>query len=1124
MFRLFPWPAFRQVGSSVCGATIIGLGAEALNRFVHFVFDSALACLFTLFAVFGFAVLGTAAVGWAGETKAIGELPSGVENSQPPGESPPSAEAIVQSMRLPTGFSATVFAAEPDVQQPIGFDIDDRGRLWVAECYSYPDWKQEGEAGVDRVVILSDENGDGVHDHRTVFADGLKNLTSVACAGGGVWAICAPDLLFFADADSDDKPDGPPERRLTGFEHDKIKTNIASNLTWGPDGWLYGLHGIQARSMMQSLTESSVGIYKQPIPLECGLWRYHPRMRLFEPVCYGSTNPFGVDFNEEGEFFFTNCVIGHLWHAFPGGHFKRMYGPDIDGHDTLLESCSDHIHWEGGAWQSSRLGTKGTDAAGGGHAHSGCMIYLGDNWPDEYRGKLFTSNLHGRRLNCDILTPKGSGYVATHGPDQFFFDSPWFRGITLKYGPDGGVYLTDWTDAGECHDDDGVHRSSGRIYKIAYGQLSAKPIDLRKAELPELVNYLGHKNAWIARHAQRLLFERLDREMVSQKVDEQTWKPLDNFLATTNSYSAWNLALALYCKRVDAKSLEKFGSAQMTTAMQNAVKRFGGVPVAQALLRLAPLNWLSVDLISDAPTVFAPDVHTNPRVRLSLLSALSRTEFKEILISSVDRYLEERYVRYPGDKVNRSPGDNRVAKPSEVERDKAFCHFLLNLPPCLEEDSDPTLPLMYGYTAHELTKSTTNEGTTGLLAFLFRAQVESFAKSSKHWRRAIAYEIASTEMGDDSSYSWVFDFAANNIEPSELPEFLDAMRAGFRRRLGMQEHSEFYSGALRSLFYHPNPLVGRSARMLSVVLGDQQASKLAMNHLRAAAGTPADVEEYELLLASPLADKSLLLKIGLVNVNMRPAAFAHLAEGPIELATSEIDKFPQLSQAEQSLLVTALASKPEFINLLVQSIEKKQIPASAVSVFTARQILSRDDESLTKRFRAVWGEIRDTKAEAHALLAKYREQLAQLPKEDGSAARGLVLFNKNCRNCHKLFGDGGEMGPELTGADRRNADYVLLNVLDPSASVSTRYLLTHLIMNDGRMLSGVLQQQTGGSTTLKTVEGPVTVSTEEIEETVSTGLSPMPEGLLERFSIEELRDLLSYLELDIAPAPMHAGE
>ena len=211
------------------------------------------------------------------------------------------------------------------------------------------------------------------------------------------------------------------------------------------------------------------------MPINCGVWRYHPTKKKFEAFAYGTTNPWGLDFDEHGEMFITNCVIDHLWHVVPGAHFERMYGQDLNPHVYgLMKSCADHIHWGGGAWTSSRGGKGEHSEAGGGHAHVGCMIYLGDNWPERYRNGVFMCNLHGSRINHDILERNGSSYVARHGKDFLLANDPWFRGIAIDYGPDGGVFVSDWTDTGECHNYKEVHASSGRHFQDHLRQAGAQ--------------------------------------------------------------------------------------------------------------------------------------------------------------------------------------------------------------------------------------------------------------------------------------------------------------------------------------------------------------------------------------------------------------------------------------------------------------------------------------------------------------------------------------------------------------------------------------------------------------------------------------------------------------------------
>ena len=158
----------------------------------------------------------------------------------------PLSEAATR-MKVPEGFRVSLFAGEPDVRQPIAFEIDDRGRLWVAECFAYPEWTQT-PPGDDRVTILEDTDGDGKLDSRKVFADHLTNLSGITLGFGGVWLCSSPNFLFIADRDGDDKPDGPAETVLDGWNLKQAGHNVFNALTWGPDGWLWGCNGIQSRS------------------------------------------------------------------------------------------------------------------------------------------------------------------------------------------------------------------------------------------------------------------------------------------------------------------------------------------------------------------------------------------------------------------------------------------------------------------------------------------------------------------------------------------------------------------------------------------------------------------------------------------------------------------------------------------------------------------------------------------------------------------------------------------------------------------------------------------------------------------------------------------------------------
>lgn len=442
-------------------------------------------------------VLGVGALG------AFAQLPVGLKNTQSPPVAPPSPEEALKKLTVPEGFNVTLFAGDPHLAQPIAINYDDRGRLWVAESFSYIEWQRKGQ---DRIQIFEDSDGDGRFDKRKTFWSKANHLSGFQIGYGGVWVCDAPQLLFIPDADRDDVPDGEPQVVLDGWAQD-AEHNFFNGLTWGPDGWLYGRHGIKK--------PSKVGRPGTPddkrVELSCSIWRYHPLRKEFEVVADGTINPWGLDWNEDGQAFITTSVVDHLWHLVPGARFER-WSHRKGGHPNpytyeMMKPASDHRHWEGGEKERRQVGH---DEQGGGHSHCGLMIYQAKRWPKQYRGRALFNNIHGHRVNMDRLRRSRSGYVATHEPDFLRGNSAWFRGVDIIQTPNGNAMLAEWTDLGECHDRDGIHRTSGRLFNIRYG--SANPqmkFDLQQRENSELVNMLWHENSWWARRALRILQERV---------------------------------------------------------------------------------------------------------------------------------------------------------------------------------------------------------------------------------------------------------------------------------------------------------------------------------------------------------------------------------------------------------------------------------------------------------------------------------------------------------------------------------------------------------------------------------------------------------------------------------------
>jgi len=413
-------------------------------------------------------------------------------------------EDAAKGMQVPDGFSVTLFAGEPDVRQPVALCTDDRGRLWVAENQSYP--KHTKEPAKDRILIFEDTDLDGKHDKRTVFYDKLNYVSGLEVGFGGAWVMSPPYFFFIPDKDQNDKPDSEPQLLLDGFGNFANSHNMANGFAWGPDGWLYSTHG---RTNWSRIGKPNCA-EEDRIRFDGGVWRYHPTRHVWESYADGCTNPWGIDWNDHGEAFIPNTVGPHIYHVIQGAHYEPWRNRKSSQYAyKRIDTIADHFHFIKGKSIRFGLGTPVQNNLGGGHSHCGILIYKGDNWPESYRNTALFHNTHGKRINNDFIQRKGSGYVAQHRPDFMISQDPWFMGVNFRTNYDGTVYITDWSDTGECHSVRNTRKHTGRIFRLHYGKNPAiPPPNFPLLSNLELVHLLLHKNEWYSRHARRNLQER----------------------------------------------------------------------------------------------------------------------------------------------------------------------------------------------------------------------------------------------------------------------------------------------------------------------------------------------------------------------------------------------------------------------------------------------------------------------------------------------------------------------------------------------------------------------------------------------------------------------------------------
>ena len=965
----------------------------------------------------------------------------------------PLAEAA-QQVTLRPGFQATLFAGEPDVRQPIAMAFDDRGRLWVAECYTYADVKTNFDLNLrDRIVIFEDSKGTGHFDKRKVFWDQGKRLTSIAPGFGGVFATCAPNLIFIPDRNGDDVPDGPPEVLLDGWNDDVVRHNIVNGLKWGPDGWLYGRHGILATSLVGKPGTPEAERTK----INCGIWRYHPTRKIFEVVCNGTTNPWGSDWDQYGNLWFINTVIGHLWQGIPGAYFERMFGEHLAPHRYgLIQQAADHYHWDTGKnWTESRNAGAGADGLGGGHAHSGLMIYLGDNWPAECRGKMFTLNFHGRRINEDRLEQNDSGLVGRHEPDFIKFGDPWFRGIDLDYGPDGGVFVLDWSDTGECHDNNGVDRESGRIYKLTYqgrNQAALNPMGPAPAAL--LTNSLGslsseqllqlqfHPNEWYARHARRILQERAE-----SGVNLAWLKPAVLRAYEQQTDAALKLRFLFVLHALGADS-QPWLTAQL---------RDPDFHIRSWAIRLLAESGKWEELVPLFTQAAVED--PAPAVRLELASALQRipTELREPLAAALVHHGEDA--------------------------------------------NDHNLPLMLWYGIEPIaSKYPTNA--------IRLAQQSRIPVVREYVARRLGEELAKPHNSVDALLLATAHLAAP-AQTDVLRGFLAAVQ-GWHDAVKPRAWDGLWQGFSQSR----DPQLLALARQIGVVFHDDKVlEELRQTALQSQADPAQRCSALEQLVQARAPGMSSAL----VQLLEDPVTAGLAARGLLESdQTGEstarvLGAWPKIRSEDQPAVIGALVARVSSARALLEAVAQGQVTRGAITAYHARQISNLNDPDLSRRLTEVWGKVQTSDAEKKQLIAQYRSVLTPDRLKAADASRGRQLFTQACAVCHRLYGQGAAIGPDLTGGGRSSLDYLLENIVDPNAIVPEDYHVSEVELKDDRSLTGLVVAKNEQTITLQTPTEKITLERNEITSLRKTNLSLMPEGLLQSLKEEQICNLIAYL-------------
>jgi putative heme-binding domain-containing protein len=285
----------------------------------------------------------------------------------------------------------------------------------------------------------------------------------------------------------------------------------------------------------------------------------------------------------------------------------------------------------------------------------------------------------------------------------------------------------------------------------------------------------------------------------------------------------------------------------------------------------------------------------------------------------------------------------------------------------------------------------------------------------------------------------------------------------------------------------------RALVILQDTLADANARRRALRSLLTQRN-----EEVSSLLESMLDDPVLRLDA------LRGYAMVENASAPAVL----LGRYKQMSPELRRAVIETLATRKRYAQALLRAVKQENIPREEIPAHVARSLKN----ILGDRFVEVFGDVRQLAADRTKLLAKYKRMITPVALSAADASRGRAVYRKTCAACHVLYGEGGKIGPDLTGSNRANLDYILLNSVDPSYDVPDGYKMVVIQTVDGRIISGVIAEEDGTRVVLKTVDQPrIVIAKEDIEDRSVSPKSMMPDGQLQQMKRQEVIDLIKYL-------------
>jgi putative heme-binding domain-containing protein len=956
---------------------------------------------------------------------------------QPPNK-PYSPQEALARMSVPAGFKVELVASEPDIVNPIAMTFDDRGRIWITESIEYP--RKPAGTGRDRIKIVEDTDLDGRADKVTVFADNLNIPTGVAVGYGGVWVMNAPDLLFLREENGKEVS---REVVITGFGRTDTH-ELPNSLTWGPDGWLYGLNGVFNRC-------SVVGKDGKRHDFTCAMWRIHPRTHEFQVFAEGTSNPYGLAWDTEGSAIVEVChwANDHLFHFVETGYYQRQAGA-YPPFTMKIGSITDHGHQK--------------------TAYCGLAFLDSDTFPAQYRQRMCVGNIHGGCINVDQLQRDGATYLAKAEPDLLTANDAWFMPVSLKVGPDGCLYVLDWYDRYHCSQDaardpSGVDRLKGRLYRLRYGDTPrAAKFNLASESDDQLVSRLGSGNIFFRESAQRILTERMGDADRSVRVTGMT-----------------ELRGRLQKLVLDERAPRKarlhalwvlIGSGSLDPSFHERLLAHGEATFRAWAVRAAG-NFGDVNPgIREKVASLARDLSADVQVQVAIAS-------RKIKGCDPLPVLVEVLAHCGQDKLNPA-----IVWP--------------NLHPLLETESARFVSLVESATAKD-------GSLPPAIATLMPRAIE----------RAL-----SARSPDAAAVAALLEYAIQRA-----PERVPACVAALSGRLGGLNEA-----TVADLKQQLRPVIEKvladhgstsSVRLLAARLGigSIDVSDIRRKFLSVTEPEAARLQALEALVA--FRDESLLNSLPEVISSARPEfttrVFAALGRcDEPKLADVLIVHYPKLAAEIQPLAIDLIMQREPWARKLLDAVLANKLPKEVLHANHLRKIVESNDREALWAVERAFGKIREERnPERQKVVAEMGEYFR---KNIGDPVAGQRVFRNLCAQCHTIYGEGGQAGPDLTANGRGSFEQVVSSVFDPSLVIGPGYQTVTVVTTDGRNLTGLVTEDSEQRVVLTLPgEGEEAIPRNAIRYTHVSKLSMMPEGIESLLDRKELADLFAFLALDKPP-------